>query len=212
MLRRVVLCGLAALGGSIATGQVTDDTCRVHFGGSIGLSMYTARPAGIPVSPLYGQSTESGLSFLWIGGKGHKLKAGLEYTYVRSGFVDDTSHYDGFIQVPLLFPLLRMNDRSQREQLLLSVGVRFSLLAEQGRAARGDEFYIMNKAAFGGLFKTGIITELACYAQPTPRTAQSWGVRLSTDLQGISAKLGADDLILDDRFVMGTLFYSFHFR
>lgn len=187
-------------------------THSFHLGGTFGISTYMTTQKEIPVAPKNGTSAEVGFAALFPWKNGGFVKVGLEYTYYRSAFENDTSYYDGYIQVPVIFRIADLATFSHNSRLVLSLGPRFSLLAEQGRAGAGDKNYEMDKSSFGGVYKTGIVSELAVYCGPKNNRIHSFGLRCSSDLTGWSARLGSENLVIKDHYLNGTLFYNINFQ
>jgi hypothetical protein len=183
-----------------------------YLGGTLGISSYTTTQKEIPVSPKNGLGAEVGFAALFPWQNGGFVKVGVEYTYYRSAFENDTSYYDGYLQIPVIFRIADLATLSHNSRLVLSLGPRFSLLAEQGRAGTGDQNYEMDKSAFGGVYKTGIVSEIAVYCGPNNNRIHSFGLRFSSDISGWSARLGSENLVINDHYLNGTLFYNINFQ
>lgn len=183
-----------------------------YIGGTFGISTYTTTQKEIPVTPKNGSSAEVGFTALFPWQNGGFVEVGLEYTYYRSAFENDTSYYDSYLQIPVIFRIADLATFSPNSRLVLSLGPRFSLLAEQGRAGAGDKNYEMDRSAFGGVYKTGVVGELAVYCGPKNNRIHSFGFRFSSDLSGWSARLGSENLVINDHYLNGTLFYNINFR
>ena len=194
---------------------ICQDTLSSHplyLGGTFGISTYTTVQKDIPVSPFHGSNAEVGFDALFPWKNGGFVKVGLEYTYYRSAFENDTSYYEDYLQVPIVIRIADLATFSPNSRLVLSGGPRFSLLAQQGRAGVGDTNYEMDRASFGGVYKTGIVAELAVYCGPKMNRIQSFGLRFSSDLPGWSARLGSNNLTVMDHYTIGALFYNINFR
>ncbi len=210
--------GLAALilGASLITNkcscQDTTGARSFYIGGTFGVSGYTTAQREVPVSPAHGSSAEVGLDVFFPWANGGFLKLGLEYSYYRSAFENDTSYYDEWLQLPVIIRIADLAHFSTNSRLVLSAGPRFSLLARQGRAGQADVNYDMDEDSFGGVYKTGIVSELAVYRGPRNGHIQSFGIRAGVDLSGWSAILGSDRVVVNDHYVIATLFYNINFR
>lgn len=181
------------------------------YGGSFGISSYTFQNNEVLVHPTHGTSFEGGVTWLYPIGKQSFIKLGVEVTDYRSPFDQDTSYYDLWFQLPILFRVADLARFGPRSRLVLSGGPRFSFLVQQGVAGINDDHYKMRSSTFFGIYKTGIAAEFAVYNRMRSGDVQNFGVRGSADLQGWSARLGPDDLVVKDQYINLTLFYSVTF-
>lgn len=180
------------------------------YGGSFGISSYTFQNNTVPVHLTHGTSFEGGLTWLYPVGKQSFIKLGIEVTDYRSPFDQDTSYYDLWLQLPVLFRVADLARLGPHSRLVLSGGPRFSFLMQQGVAGINDDHYQIRSSYFG-IYKTGIAAEFALYNRIKSGDVQSFGIRGSADLPGWSARLGPEDLVIKDQYTNLTLFYCVTF-
>jgi hypothetical protein len=121
------------------------------YGVSFGISSYTFQTNEVPVHPTHGTSFEGGLNWLFPIGRQSFIKLGMEFTDYRSPFAHDTSYYDFWFQLPVLFRIGDLARFGPHSRLVLSGGPRFSFLIQQGVAGINDENYHMRSSLFRGL-------------------------------------------------------------
>jgi hypothetical protein len=178
---------------------------------SFGISSYTFQTNEVPVHPTHGTSFEGGLNWLFPIGRQSFIKLGMEFTDYRSPFAKDTSYYDFWFQLPVLFRIGDLARFGPHSRLVLSGGPRFSFLIQQGVAGINDENYHMRSSSFFGVYKTGLAAEIAVYDRMKSGQVQNFGIRTSADIHGWAARLGSDDLVIKDQYSNVTLFYCLAF-
>ena len=202
----ILVCGVSMVP---LYSQDTTNTVSTYFGGLIGISSYTLLEPSVPVQPFRGTSAEVGFSVTFLWANDFAIRTGLEYTYFRSPFVEDTSRFQSFIQVPIVFQGFELARITDRTRILLSGGPKLSLLAQYGLAGAGDSNYNLVGNSFGQGFKTSLIGEIALFHRSVG-VFNSFGIRISQDLPGWS--ISQADFRVDDRVSMGTLFMNFNIR
>lgn len=196
---KLLWLAFALSAATVAFGQ-TDTGTSVYLGGSLGLSRYTFVQNEIAVSPYYRTNTEVGLTSLIYFNNKLFTKTGLFYTYYRSPFVNNSSTYDEFIQIPILIPFLTLN------HLNLLIGPQLSVITRQGLANYGDDNYQMINSSFGGLYKFGIVFETNLI-RSNDKFLNSIGVKFQIDISALTIKTN-NNLSINDDFISGGVFFN----
>jgi hypothetical protein len=185
---------------------------QIYLGGTIGISSYFERGDGVRVGgPERREGAEIGFNLMYVWPNNFFIKTGVEYTYHQTPFMNDTSIYESFTQIPVFFGGADLWRFSDRTKLTVAAGPRVSVLAERGIAGTEDRTYSMQQNVWGRGFKLGVIGEIAVYHRVSERVLNAYGLRVQNDLPGWSGSIGENGIKPVDRFMMGSFFINVNF-
>lgn len=177
-----------------------------NFGFHIAASVYQDFEPKIPVRAYFGTNLELGFDFTHYYQHDKFLKTGINYTFYKSPFKGESSYYDEYIQIPLVFSIAKLREFKHRNDVYMTFGPQISIQSRQGIAERGDKYYNFDESHFGGAIKFGLTGEIAFYQRMT-NYAHAGGLRLSTDIPKLVIRT-QDNLTIYDQYITATLFYS----
>ena len=189
-----------------AISQENNTKTSYFFGGNIGLTGYTISQEKIPVNPFFKLSPDVGINGIVVFRNDFFIKTGISYTYFRSPFTGGESTYDELIQVSALFPFYKPNLANNKNNLILSIGPLFSILANQSIAKNQDVFYTKSNEPFGGYLKFGIVSEIAIYTSRV-KYLNSYGFRFTVDLAPLTVKNNSA-IVTQKGYITGTIFMN----
>lgn len=190
----------------VVIGQ-SENITKIYIGGSFGFNGYGLSQNEIEVKPYAKFNLDLGATILFDFSNKYFIKSGVNFTYYRSPFISNISTYDELIQIPVLFPVFRVKEINESDNLILSIGTQISILARQGIANIGDNNYQILPSSFGGFYKFGILSEFAIYSRKNNKFVHSYGLKFSMDLEPLYIK-SKSSLKINNTYVTGGIFYN----
>ena len=178
----------------------------ISVGGYLGISAYSTAETSTKVNPFLKSNASVGFVGIFDFSNTFFIQTGVSYTYFKSPFVDNISSFDELIQVPILFSFLRPKLTNSKNSMVISAGPLFSVLAAQGQANIQDEYYTAKDGMFGGLYKFGVITEIAIYS-PRIKYLNSYGFKFALDIPALTLRSNSN-VIVHDNYITGTFFLN----
>lgn len=194
--------------------DATNNRSPFYWGGNIGLALYSYDRSGLAIKEFYKINEEVGFNFLFSIKPKSFLRTGVEVSYKKSPFLDGISTYESFLDVPILFPFLNIDQsKSDRSKSInFFIGAKLSLLLEYGTGTETDEIYHLTKNALGDYIKVSLLSEVSYNLHPKPnsRVFQSFGMRFGKDFEDLVIEFDKGTKPVA-RYLSATLFYSLFF-
>lgn len=109
------------------------------------------------------------------------VKLEATYSFFRSPYIAGVSYYEDFINMSMMFSIMKQALPSGKRYLTMSIGPGIRLSRVNGRAFLGESSYSLNKGVFGNYAKVFVASEIALY-RDREDGVNALGVRLSADL------------------------------